>query len=81
MKFRIKRTSDWFSEESPCDGAYMIKLSEDGEQKFWAIEINTIEELISLRDKIGDDLILGWTYEDELEDRLRQIEIYDTYRE
>lgn len=80
MKFRIKRTSDWFSEESPCAGAELISEDDDG-QKLWAIEINTLEELMALRDKIGEDLILGWTYEGEPEDRMREIEIYDSYRE
>ena len=80
MKFRIKRTSDWFSEERPCAGAKFISEDDDG-RKLWTIEINTIEELLTLREQIGEDLILGWTSNDEPEDIMGAIEIYDSYRE
>ncbi len=82
MKFHIKRTSDFFERKQPCEGAALLKVSEfDDEERFWVIEINTLEELINLRDKVGNDLILRWTDEKELGGEMREIEIYDDYRE
>lgn len=82
MKFRIRRTSDFFERKQPCEGAEFLKVSEiDDEKWFWVIEINTLEELINLRDNVGNDLILRWPYEKELGGEMREIEIYDDYRE
>lgn len=57
MKFKLKRTSDLWSQEP-------------GE-----IELNSLEELIALQQKMGE-LIIGITDSGEA-----MIEIYDDYRE
>jgi len=71
MKFTIERTSDWGGEQAPCQAA-----QRDGD--YWVIEIETLEDLLKLRDETGDDLIVGRAYAAK---DMPSIEIYDTYRE
>ena len=69
MKFRIERTS-YFDNQKPCEQAY-----QDGKDKYgydiWVVDINTLEDLLSLKESVGEELIVGDGY----------IEIYDDYRE
>lgn len=82
MKFRIKRTSDFFAvENKPSKNAYGGKpLKEDSDKHIWYIDINTVEDLIQLRDEVEEPLIINTAWEDEL-NGMPEIEIYDDYRE
>ena len=65
MRFTIKRASE---QEPPCTGA--VKEDED-----WFVDIETIEELMALREQLNTDLVLGkW-------DSGPRIVIYDDYME
>ncbi len=66
MKFEITRTSiPFFSKEKqPVEGAVW-------EDDTWFIEIATLEDLLSLSDAVGSELVIG----------IGSIEIYDDYRE
>ena len=44
----------------------------------WGIEINSIEELMAFKERIGHDLVLTTSYIDK---ETPEIEIYDDYRE
>jgi hypothetical protein len=72
MIYNISRTSDWFAEKRPCDGAYLHKSGklELGEVNEWNIAINTLQDLQNLIADVGRVII------DE-----ENIEIYDDYRE
>lgn len=74
MEFIISRTSHrtlWQNEVPPCEGAYQKHPSEIT----WYIIINSLEELLSLEERVGHDLVLGWY------GPVPTIEIYDTWRE
>lgn len=74
MEFIISRTShcmSWENEEPPCDGAYRKHPF----STTWYIKINSLEELLSLEERVGYDLILGWY------GPVPTIEIYDGWRE
>ena len=45
--------------------------------KIWCIKINSLEELLALQDKYGK-IILSTSYENN---NIRELEIYDDYRE
>lgn len=72
MIYRITRTSDWYGEKKPCEGACLHKAGnlEYGEENEWHIAINTLQELKDLIKEVGE-IVMN---EDE-------IEIYDTLRE
>lgn len=72
MKFRIFRTSHYTMQrnEQPCEEAYIDGHFDSGEA-IWCININTLEELISLAREYKRPFII-----DE-----NTIEIYDDYRE
>ena len=80
MKFIVSRTSDWTGKEQPCKGAKpcVIKDKKDHEIKAWEIEVNSLEELLELMEEVDEELILTDKMYNET---LREIEIYDTYRE
>ena len=71
--YEITRTSMLFSNNQPCDKAYVGEVIEHGQwtKRIWHIDINSLEELQSLIKEVGHSVIVG-------EDR---IEIYDGYRE
>lgn len=74
MEFIISRTSrymSWQDDEPPCNGAYRKNPNET----IWCIKINSLEELISLEERVGCDLVLGWR------GSVPTIEIYDDLRE
>jgi len=83
MKFIIGRVSMW-NAEKPCEGAVMEdrKLTRINSKpkivKRWVIEINTLEELLVLSDKMGYPLIID---KDFIDGEPRRIEIYDDYME
>lgn len=74
MEFIISRTSQymsWENEVPPCEGAYHKHPSETT----WWIKINSLEELLSLKERVGHGLVLG-SY-----GLATTIEIYDDFRE
>lgn len=79
MKFKIERASDWSSETCPCEGATPNKRVGHMFPDYWTIDINSIEELIALRDKVGYPLIIENTIEEDT--KLQSITIYDSYIE
>jgi hypothetical protein len=84
MKFRIKRTSQsCFCESKPCDGAYIDKFEPDSrdshyDQRWWAIEIESLDDLLALAEKEGEIIVKAPS---KYTDDLPEIEIYDDYRE
>lgn len=72
MIYRITRTSDWFGEKKPCEGAYLHKEGdlEFGEVNEWHIAINSLQDLQNLIAEVGSVII-----------NEEEIEIYDGYRE
>lgn len=82
MKFYISRTSDPFNENSPCDNAILLNPNRDvsWENPIYGIEINSLEELMELKNKVGD-IIISEAYYDDISYSPYEIEIYDDYRE
>ena len=80
MEFRIRRTSSWFADEKPCEGAFLHRVEKDPgykDRKVWHIRIESLEELQKLSEKLDEPLIIGGRDEDGFP----LIEIYDDYRE
>ena len=50
-------------------------IKKDFEEEGWFLEINSLEELINLKEEVGEWLIIGETH------NLLSIEIYNDYRE
>lgn len=44
----------------------------------WGIELNSLEELMKFKEDVGEELVLGVSYDDY---KTPTIEIYDDYRE
>lgn len=90
MKFKITRSSFHGGDEKPCDESFLLKEEEyesrdkDGNVwreftiKTWAIEIDTLDELMNLIDKYDDIIVRKINDAGEEEPT---IEIYDDYRE
>ena len=82
MEFIITRTTDWLSEDKPCEKAELIK--NEKYYKEWKIEINNLEELIQLMKDVDEPLVIQNRFymfgkpQDGIE---LEIEIYDDYRE
>ena len=58
----------------------LTRTSGEGDEEI--IEINSIEELITLLETEGRNIILRWNYNKEVEDEPEYtLEIYDDYRE
>lgn len=75
MKFIVIRTSGCYTEGeiSPCENAVF-----DNQEKAWIIEINSIDELLSVLKKCNHDIIISpKAYNSELP----CLEIYDDWRE
>lgn len=68
MKFTINRTSGW-EHEKPCDEAIsytVLDTKDNSTKKCWAIEINTLEELIALYHKYGASIIVENIFDDKI---------------
>ena len=97
MRFRICRTSDScinFNENPPCKNVIIVEeqepiifwiLDENNKRiqwdtgkiriiKHWEVAINTLEELLDLDTEVASPRIIS-------SDGMREIEIYDCYRE
>ncbi len=71
MEFRVIRSSQ-FSDEKPRNVKGLYK-----KDKYWYVQINTLEELIEFYKKHTDLIIQeNWDNKEEM-----MIEIYDDYRE
>jgi len=84
MRFQITRTSaGYYRKEKPCDGAFVYKRErdtlDDEDRLSWAIEVNSLEELLQIIEKNGEPIIISGAC--NYQDGLPQIEIYDDYRE
>lgn len=83
MKFIITRTSTEHGSERPCEEAteqILVKDKHwdvDRSAELWAIDISTIEELMTLEQKYGELIITRCTFDKNLP----EIEIYDSWRE
>lgn len=81
MNFIITRSSDIFGEKSPCDDAKLLNPNaKPWEDRTYGITINSLEELIKLKEEVGNSIIIG-NYLGESDFADMEIEIYDTYRE
>ena len=84
MEFIITRTTDWLSEDKPCEKAELIK--NEKYYKEWKIEINNLEELIQIMKNVDEPLIIRENFyilkNENTEHGIElEIEIYDDYRE
>ena len=92
MIFNICRTKDFvFSENNPpCNKAFIKEFERPGwgnkykivQSKGWFIELNTLEDLLNLKEEVGEPIIID---DDPWKDNNvgveYSIEIYDNYRE
>lgn len=78
MKFEIYRTSDCCREKVPCEGARLVRAGSMTNSAVYEIEINTLEDLLKLIDKVGEVIIRDLSLENG---HTHEIEIYDGYRE
>ena len=81
MKFYISSTTGYYDEEPPCEGAVLLnpeRKKYDTPQ--YGIEINSLEDLIALKSKVGHPLIIGDTWYDQKYSPY-ELEIYNGYRE
>ena len=78
MKFKVVRTSSW-EEKKPCRGAKEEEYIDDNgkTQIGWFINIDSLEELIRLKNKCGDLILTNSIHNNKID----VIEIYDAYRE
>ena len=84
MKFIIHRTNDWgWTNDNPdpkCPGTIKEKLPKHNwEEEVYTIEINSLEELMKLKEDLNEPLIIfdGNDYDFSLP----ILEIYDGWRE
>ena len=74
MIFSIRRASNIFSKEPPCEGAFL----HDIEWKEWRIDVKTLEDLMALSEAANCRLIVDrktertdvpaiWIYDDYME--------------
>lgn len=71
MEFKITRTSDYRNENKPCDKAYVVG-KDAWDDPIYKIKIDTLEDLISFMNEVGERLIIKQDL---------SIEIYDDWRE
>lgn len=80
MVFLVRRASLWDRNKCPCEEAKQsVVYCDDSkrEEKFWTIEVNSLEELISFKNKHG-----GIILEDSFMVKgYAEILIYDDYIE
>ena len=90
MIFNIYRTSNViFSENKPpcdsenkppCDKAFIKEF--EGQGKDWFIELNTLEDLLNLKEEVDEPVIINDFWKNNNIDGVKySIEIYDDYRE
>ena len=81
MNFIITRSSDIFGEKPPCENAKLLNPNaKPWEDRTYGITIDSLEELIKLKEEVGHSIIIS-NYLEESDFADMEIEIYDTYRE
>lgn len=81
MKFYISSTSGYYDEKTPCDGAVLLNPKRgEFETPEYGIEINTLEELIALKNKVGHPIIIEDSWRNNGYSPY-ELEIYNDYRE
>lgn len=80
---RLPKDKKWLEEgfnhkiisaNNKCDHQHIYREFND---EIWCIKINSLEELLKLQDKYGD-IVLSTCFKN---DNIRELEIYDDYRE
>lgn len=73
---KLKIKEDWYSEgeNHRVENGY---IKRDFESTAWFVDISTLEDLIKLKNEVGD-LVIQSSFQNE---DLTEIEIYDGYRE
>lgn len=82
MTFQINRTSYCLNKDNlPCAGATLaLDRTSMHARNIYTIEINTLEELLLLKEQVEEEIIIRDAYECK-EIAPLEIEIYDDYRE
>lgn len=74
-----KREGEWFSVGTNHRFNNQGYITRDREEvDTWGMEINTLEELIEFKNRVGEELVIGTSYNNP---EFPMIEIYDDYRE
>ena len=73
-----EKYGSWFSQGSNHRVTESGIARDIGVRSAWGIEINSLEELMSFKEAVGEELVLCTSYTD---DKTPMIEIYDDYRE
>jgi len=82
MKFFISRTSRSYESTPPIENTIKLNPNKKEWEDFkWGIEIGSLEELISLKEKVRVPIILRNPYDDDCNYSKYELEIYDDYRE
>ncbi len=76
MRFLVSRTSRGYKDK-PCDDAFYVGRQLGDATPEWAVEINSLQELIDFYKKHGHEIIITDTANTDM----AVLEIYDTYRE
>ena len=80
MTFLIKCAS---CKEPPCDGAVRVDGVSEFSNRYWTIEVNTMDEMLRLAELDNDGIILSRTWDHERRETGIEwgIMIYDGYIE
>lgn len=78
VKYNGKEIEPWFLQDGYNHRIEGCWCRRDKKVMVWAIEVNSLEDLVKLRDKCKNDLILG-RHDDASE--YPELEIYDDWRE
>lgn len=81
MIFEIIRTTRWSNDKTnpPIEGAIFV---EKDDSEFWSKDFDTIDDILELIDKEGDEIVIGnVTWDPYCVHPKYFIEIYDDYRE
>lgn len=85
MIFEIDRSSVWSidPDNSPAEGAVFVKPNGDRRYGYWAMEFNTLQDILDFMEKEKEDIIITRNGRHAVPDRYPPycIEIYDDYRE
>jgi hypothetical protein len=73
-----ERYGSWFSQGTNHRIVKNGIARDIGTKTVWGLEVNSLEELMNLKDEVGEELILRVSYIDY---KTPMIEIYDDYRE
>lgn len=82
MKFLVTRTSAIYGGcTPPCEGAVLLNPDrETWEPPLYGIELDTLEDLMAFKERVGYSVIVGKSREESDWSDV-ELEIYDDYRE